>query len=828
LKTESFKGALLSTLVITLLTVPIVSIVPLHYVSSVSAHPDGYENIVRGKTTAYNINQAGAPPWHDYPVGSRPLVMVAKRVGSGGVVAAGTVSTCRNGRWNSSSNPYPHFDILLDVAFQWMVPGAVNVLWYEGHSTYNNHTQCSELIAALGLENYHIIYDDTEPITRDLLGDNDILVIPQMTDPPSQLSDSEVQAIENFVKGGKGLLIMEGSDFGGHNFYETQNKVLTGLGFNVLFQDDQVSDSINNWGGVDYQPICDVYSTTDIGSAYENTTGENEIGLYSICSMAMAGVVLPPTILPDYQVGMPGTTLEYTVTVPNPYNPLAGNWTVSLSVSDTEGWNPTLDNENFYNVPPGESIKTTLRVAIPPDTPLCTEDNVTVSGVDLEHPEVQGNSTCTAHVGLRIEPTDDTYVSDQGPDANYNGENSLRIGRYYQYWQWDYLKFDLFNIPYYENITDARLYLFDYYAYSHGFDVRCCKVDDDSWLDTIVTWNTRPTPGAVLDTKYVDAASYDSPVSYYWDVTSFVKQEFAGDKTVSFCMLPPDNLDNSISRAFWSKERYENRTHPFLQIIYAVGPPPGHGVSVSISPSENSAENGQTVTFTVTVTNTGTVTNSYTLENTDNADWTKSLSKTSVGPLSPNASNTVTLSVAIPAGAENSDEDAIIVTATSTENAAVSDSASCVTHCLVSAPPQPGREVQVTISETSKSGAPGEELNFTVTVNNTGTSTDTFNLTTSDTENWGPTLSITSTTLAAGASRTGIRLSIIILSTAAEGDSTTITVTAKGTGYENSAWCTAIATKAPAPSGGVSPLLYVGAAVVIVVIIAAVLILKVV
>jgi uncharacterized repeat protein (TIGR01451 family) len=243
------------------------------------------------------------------------------------------------------------------------------------------------------------------------------------------------------------------------------------------------------------------------------------------------------------------------------------------------------------------------------------------------------------------------------------------------------------------------------------------------------------------------------------------------------------------------------------------------GVEVSISPGEDSAAPGEDATFIVTVTNTGNVTENYNLSKTDDAGWTLTLPSMATYVI-PDEEREVTLSVGIPSGAENCTRDNITVTATSSENTDVENSANCVAHCLVGVAPPPGG-VQVSISEDSKSGAPGDELNFFVTVTNTGTETDTFSLTASDTENWGPTLAMGSVPLAAGASRPNIKLSITIPSTAAEGDSTTITVTATGTGYENDATCTAEVAAA-----GISPLVYVGAAVVIVAIIAAVLIIK--
>lgn len=101
------------------------------------------------------------------------------------------------------------------------------------------------------------------------------------------------------------------------------------------------------------------------------------------------------------------------------------------------------------------------------------------------------------------------------------------------------------------------------------------------------------------------------------------------------------------------------------------------------------------------------------------------------------------------------------------------------------------RGVSVSISPSSLNGANNVILTYNVIVTNTGADTDAFNLTASDTLGWGPSLSISSTTLDAGASRTGIRLSITVPGTASVGDVSTIRVTAAGTSYENNAICTA-------------------------------------
>jgi hypothetical protein len=105
------------------------------------------------------------------------------------------------------------------------------------------------------------------------------------------------------------------------------------------------------------------------------------------------------------------------------------------------------------------------------------------------------------------------------------------------------------------------------------------------------------------------------------------------------------------------------------------------GVSVSISPSSQENENGGTLTYIVTVTNTGNVSDTYTLENTDNDNWVKSLSNTSLVVAAFSSGNS-TLSVTIPSDAVSGTSDNIIVTATSQENADVRDNASCIARAV--------------------------------------------------------------------------------------------------------------------------------------------------
>jgi hypothetical protein len=235
----------------------------------------------------------------------------------------------------------------------------------------------------------------------------------------------------------------------------------------------------------------------------------------------------------------------------------------------------------------------------------------------------------------------------------------------------------------------------------------------------------------------------------------------------------------------WSSWRYGG-TFKFNYEVIA------RSVEVSISPTSNSGLPGSTLTYTVTVINTGTVSDNYTLENTDNAGWTKSLSKTSVGPLAPNASENVTLTVTIPGGTTPGTRDNITVTATSTDNT-VKDNASCIAQAITSI--RPG--VQVSISPDSQDNENGGTLTYTVTVTNTGNVTEDYDLAVDDDAGWTLTLPATVIGVIPDENRQVV-LTVGILTTAENCTWDNITVTA--TSSENleikySASCTARCVK---------------------------------
>ena len=105
------------------------------------------------------------------------------------------------------------------------------------------------------------------------------------------------------------------------------------------------------------------------------------------------------------------------------------------------------------------------------------------------------------------------------------------------------------------------------------------------------------------------------------------------------------------------------------------------------------------------------------------------------------------------------------------------------------------RGVEATISPAEKTGLPGENLTFTVTVKNTGEAEDSYDLTVSDNAGWEAWLDENLLTILTG-ENTMVTVSVTVPSDAVDGDSTMISVTATSRGdptKSDSATCTATA-----------------------------------
>ena len=830
MRTERFKAALLSILVVASLLAPMLALIGT---SEAKVYPEVDNIIIRGSEYAYGTEDTirdSARPIVKYAEGDFPPIMMSDRIGSGAVVAVGFGATSRNNEWNRTGNPAPHWDVLLDVIFQWMVPDASHVLWYEGHNVYNTHIICSQLISALTNLGY-FIEDSTQPISSSLLDLYDILVIPQMqggtagTGGEPVLSDAELDAIRNFVEGGQGLLIMDSSDWYGHNYYRAQNQVLEDLRFAEYedsyfgFQSDMIYDDTNNIGGDVYRPILEVDSSTEIGAAYQSRTGKTTLGVYSPCSMVKIGPGVVITSIPKYRVGMPSDTLEYQFKVTN--TSVTGDYlTINLQVTDTAGWNPLLDSYSLGVLDNGEYEYVKLSVTIPGGAEVGDEDKITVTVTTEEFATLTASFAVTAHTALRIVADEDTFASTQSPDTPMDNDrpNFIDIGRYQTFWSYGYFKWDasLAQIPDDADIIDAKIVLFNYYAYGSSYPAVACEVGDD-WSEETLTWNNKPENGPIIYSTTIVKGTEDDPEPYFWDVTSYFNAQLMGDGVASFCVRPLDGQPENSTRRVESKDLdfspswvFEG-VRPFLQVQYTR---PARLVSVSISPKSQDGAPGDTLSYTIKITNEGDNAETYNLGASGTEVWSLSLSQNTV-TLDPSESNNITLTVSILDTAATGTMNIVTVTATSQADQNVWDSDTCTARAVGPA------GVSVSISLSSKSGLPGETLTYNATIVNEGGAQDTYDLTVTDTLAWGATVSPTSLTIAAGDSNTAT-VSVTVPEGTADGteDGITVRATSRTTStVSDSASCTAQATAAPPPDGEGLPMTLIAIVVIVVVVV---------
>jgi len=712
--------------------------------------------IVRGDATAQNVDavktveEGDDPPDVWYSRDDYPPLIVARRVENGAVVAAGLVSTCRDGRWKPKDPPpTAKFDVLLDVALRWMKPdntAPIKVLWYGEYGIgvtldnenyyvengiYNDIRQTSQLINALKAKGYtmeNTIDNEITLITSSLLENYDILVIPEFQiggiwsngGDTSLLPDADVETIKSFVEGGGGLLIMEGTDYFGYNFYKVQNKILTGLGIDdVYFQSDQVNqDSVYAFNA----EVMDV----DFGVNYRKATGLTQVWVYSACSLVVKPEkkdlnVSMEFVSPSYLEGLPGETLTYTLTITN-----TGKLDDAyiLDAIDNAGFVSSVSPSEII-LSAGTSDNATLIVTIPEGTPRGMESRVTVVVTSVEDQTLGGVAYCKAWTGAlgvsaSIDPT----------------SRSGRPGE---------------NLKFYVYVTNTGDFEDNY---------TLAVSDTAGWepvlsLDNLTIAKGR-TKFSVLNVIIPEGAASGAEDSMIVTVTS--------------------QTDNTVST--------ENSAKARVAIV--------QGVDVSISPTDNSGAPGRRLNFDVTVRNTGTGADTFRLTASDTRGWGPTLSITSI-QLPGGASRTgIQLSVEVPDDAAEGDSTTITVTASGT---GYQDSASCTARAII-------REVEISISPESQTGPPGENVTFTVVVANTSEADDSYDLTVSDNAGWGAVLSERLLTVPIGENRT-TKLSVIVPSEAAEGESTMITVAATSRddpAVSDTATCTAEAReKAPFP-----------------------------
>lgn len=168
--------------------------------------------------------------------------------------------------------------------------------------------------------------------------------------------------------------------------------------------------------------------------------------------------------------------------------------------------------------------------------------------------------------------------------------------------------------------------------------------------------------------------------------------------------------------------------------------------SLSITHFDQAAAPGTVLSYPIQISNSGSITDTFTLTAENDHSWVVDLPETSVGPLAPAASTTVTVTVAVPADAQPFASANTIFTASPASMPSIERQLTLVSRAT-------GYDLSVSTPAAEQGGRSGAVLTFPVTITNLSNVPDSFALTLTPTAGWVAELESDSTgVLAPGAS----------------------------------------------------------------------------
>ncbi|WP_372752102.1 DNRLRE domain-containing protein [Mariniflexile sp.] len=151
----------------------------------------------------------------------------------------------------------------------------------------------------------------------------------------------------------------------------------------------------------------------------------------------------------------------------------------------------------------------------------------------------------------------DTYVHESAITTNYGAADNLvtaSTGRY------AYFKFDLSSVP--GPIVSAKLRVYQRTGFRYLRSVY--DVADDSWTETGITWNNKPS------FENERARITTNPAWNEWDVSSYTAQEYNNDKIITVVVKDPiDPVPTAKGIDFYPKEFDSGNFTPELVIEYS-------------------------------------------------------------------------------------------------------------------------------------------------------------------------------------------------------------------------------------------------------------------
>jgi len=211
---------------------------------------------------------------------------------------------------------------------------------------------------------------------------------------PSLLWDNELDAISAWVAAGKGVIVMEVSDYGNYDYCRVSNRILDNLGFGWWFQHDTINDATHNDLATSYKPLVVRVVGNEIGDNYASQAGVENILAYKCPTL-----IPRPTITATVDVSHGENDENTTVTVPVIITNTGSVWdNFSLSASDNKGWTLSLSTTSTGILNPNDNAIVNLTVTLPLGTGGQI-DNVTVTAKSFDNgSNFSGSGTVTSIV----------------------------------------------------------------------------------------------------------------------------------------------------------------------------------------------------------------------------------------------------------------------------------------------------------------------------------------------------------------------------------------------------------------------------------------------
>ena len=154
-----------------------------------------------------------------------------------------------------------------------------------------------------------------------------------------------------------------------------------------------------------------------------------------------------------------------------------------------------------------------------------------------------------------IAPSADAYVRNGTyASKNYGSDTGLAVKSSTSsgFTRYSYLKFALAGVG---DVVSAKLRVFGRNTDTTISNIKISSfsiLNDSSWNENGITWNTAPAIGTFLSFSGVN----NQGRYYEFDVTGFVQEQFAGDKVVTFLIKDTSNQNKNV--VFNSKENLQN------------------------------------------------------------------------------------------------------------------------------------------------------------------------------------------------------------------------------------------------------------------------------